>query len=234
VTRLDLLSAGSFWTVTTKASVTSEEPTAEVRAEIDNLRMDTLRGFEEGFLSSQALSREDQEDLVVASRDVANQEITISFRADGKGGLDYGLDPDLPDMELDDGVERRSKWHRYLDSFDSLTNALVVEENAATATLQGSQAMHVQTVLKKVLISMATRIIHSLIRGDLPRQYRSDANIKKVVDEVRRQGTAGLDKDSKQPVLYAQYIVNKDGRGLSREQLQELTQHLRWYCQPQD
>lgn len=86
--------------------------------------------------------------------------------------------------------------------------------------------------MKEILISMDTRIIRSLIRGDLARQYRTSLNIKKILDELWRQATVG--KKRRQPIIYVQYIVNKNGTGLNKPQLLELIVHLREYCDKAD
>lgn len=142
------------------------------------------------------------------------------------------INPNLPDITLSNGRIGCSAYVDHLSSYDALIDKLLGDELVEFKTLRESDDMQLRHLCRNVLLPMDTRVLHCLVRGDLSYQYRNDLEIKKLMDKLwvsQRQPLANS-MGPVQPSIYIQYIVDKNGRGLTAVQRMALTARLREYC----
>ncbi|KAF2658259.1 hypothetical protein K491DRAFT_713651 [Lophiostoma macrostomum CBS 122681] len=142
----------------------------------------------------------------------------------------YEPGPLLCDIVLNEATAAYSLWHQHLQSFHALAETFIIEETTNTKTLTGMEIAYCTKVMHDVLLSMDTRVIHSLMRGDLGWQYINDQNVKNILDENKLRAFIKLSPKKQQPVLYCQQVVDQNGRGLNRDELQQVCHCLREYC----
>jgi ribosomal protein L33 len=138
---------------------------------------------------------------------------------------------------LDDASHtRRSAYIDCLTSYDCLIGKLIEEELRGSRALQGTGVIPLKTICRQVLFCMDTRVVHAIIRGDLPRRFVCDSDIRKVLDALWRSQIppGGSRQRSVQPAIYVQYLVDEHGRGLSAAQRMTLAQCLLDYCEGKD
>jgi hypothetical protein len=110
-----------------------------------------------------------------------------------------------------------SPYAKHLSSYRTLIDHLVVDEDMAENTLKRHNALGLQHLCKYVLCSIDTRILHCLIRGDLPRQYQEDPDMKNLCDRLWQDHTKTFERDNSlvvQPGIYINYIADRQGDGL--------------------
>ncbi|KAH7123926.1 hypothetical protein B0J11DRAFT_506968 [Dendryphion nanum] len=138
--------------------------------------------------------------------------------------------PLLVDIEIPDELKPHVPWHGKTNSYDDLVTAILSQDSLRSITLAGASLSFVTSEATCILLSIHNLLLGSLIRGDFPFQYRNDHELARVVEETWREGTFSENDERIQPVIYIQYIVNKDGYGLNAQQLALLRQSLLRYC----
>lgn len=141
--------------------------------------------------------------------------------------------PDLPAFELTEASPGYSVYAKYLHSYRALIDKLIEDELQGPRPLYGSDNLHLLHECRDLLYPIDTRIVHSLIRGDLLIRYRNDPEIKSIMDRIWRSQSSPIGPKNQitavQPSIYIQYLVDNHGKGLDAQQRNELIVHLRKY-----
>jgi hypothetical protein len=146
--------------------------------------------------------------------------------------------PTLPTIELPHGSDGCSVYVRYLDSYTTLaSNLLWIDELVEWYGLPEDRKPRLLATACGVLQAMDTRLIHCLIRGDLPKRYREDKDVKCIIDRLWRSQDPpfGSVKDTAvQPAVYIQYLTSREGSGLNASQYRIVIRRMREYAIMQD
>lgn len=145
--------------------------------------------------------------------------------------------PYLNAIEVSDSVLKRTRYQGCLENYHTLANSLLDDELQHSTVLHGTDRSFLERTTKLTLESMDTRVVHGILRGDLPVAYRTDQTTKKVLDYLlwsQQAITPGLYRTKTQPVIYINYLVDKNGFGLRKEECDKLVQRLREYVGKQD
>ena len=130
-----------------------------------------------------------------------------------------------------------SVYANHLETYATLVDKLFEFEFGTPAFSHVSKRLPVVLLAQNILMSINTRLIHALILGDLPRQYRVDADMRKAIDRLWRDQQPAVGNrtaDTKQPVIYIQYIVDRDGYGLNAAQRRTVIDSMLKYCDGND
>lgn len=128
-----------------------------------------------------------------------------------------------------------SPYAQSLNSYDELIQHLLRDEMEQSDILHGGDVRRFKEICRGILYPMDTRVIHSLIRGDLPRVARTDTDVKKVLDHLfASQAPTIAEPKFIQPSIYIQYIVTRGWSGLTAAQRARLTHCLKHYCHSKD
>jgi hypothetical protein len=146
--------------------------------------------------------------------------------------------PTLPTIELPHGSDGCSVYVRYLDSYTTLaSNLLWIDELVEWYGLREVSKTWLLATACGFLEAMDTRLIHCLIRGDLPTRYRKDKDVKCIIDQLWRSQDPpfGSPKDiAVQPAIYIQYLTSREGCGLNVSQYKIVIRRMREYAIMQD
>jgi hypothetical protein len=146
--------------------------------------------------------------------------------------------PTLPTIELPHGSDGCSVYVRYLDSYTTLASSLLrIDELVEWYGLPEDDKPRLLATARGVLQAMDTRLIHCLIRGDLPKRYREDKDVKCIIDRLWRSQDPpfGSVKDTAvQPAIYIQYLTSREGCGLNVSQYRIVIRRMREYAIMQD
>jgi hypothetical protein len=144
------------------------------------------------------------------------------------------INPPLPDIEPPHGKEGCSSYVSYLGNYETLVRELLqIDELVESYGLREDSKTLLLRTAHGVLQMMDTRLIHCLVRGDLPKRYREDNNVKCIIDQLWRSQDPpfGSVKDiAVQPAVYIQYLTSRDGTGLNASQYTILISRMREYA----
>jgi hypothetical protein len=148
-----------------------------------------------------------------------------------------GTNPPLPDIDLPHGKGGCSPYVDHLDTYETLFNELLKDELIESNVLERDVEIQLLITSHRILQAMDTRIIHCLVRGDLPIRYRKDRDVKCIIDTLWRSQDVpfGYPRDTAvQPAIYVQYLTDRDGVGLSAAQYTVLISRMRTYAGMKD
>jgi hypothetical protein len=142
--------------------------------------------------------------------------------------------PPLPDIELPHGKEGCSNYVAYLGNYKTLASKLLqIDELVESYGLKEDPKTLLLATARGVLQAMDTRLIHCLVRGDLPKRYREDNDVKCIIDRLWRSQDPPLESSKDiaiQPAVYIQYLTSRDGAGLNASQYTILISRMREYA----
>lgn len=138
--------------------------------------------------------------------------------------LDSIVLPDVPDLG--------SRYIRYTNTYSSLRTALLDDELASSTVLRGTKCSFIERTANNILMSMDKRVLHGLVRGNLPILYRNDGIVKQIIN--RLTPATLVMRETEQPTIYINYIVDRHGYGLNAVERTLLIQRLRQYINKVD
>jgi hypothetical protein len=90
----------------------------------------------------------------------------------------------LHEIALPPGRVGCSEYVDHLSSYDTLITRLLGDELSASNALRGADHDYLRKLCREILWPMDTRVLHCILRGDLPRQYRTDPVIRKILKKL--------------------------------------------------
>lgn len=134
----------------------------------------------------------------------------------------------------------------HIRTFMDLASCLIKMKTERSNTFTGMAFRGLTYSVCGSLMTMDARIIHGIIKGDLPYQAcQPDSPTKRLLDMnwvaqdpgVARSLRSYTGRNGKQkvaqptgPVIYAQYLVDHTGRGPTRAQWRTIIEAMREYC----
>lgn len=120
-----------------------------------------------------------------------------------------------------------------LTSYYNLAKTVTQQEIAEPLYFTGADEDEITDIACDGFMNMDARLIHSILRGDVPYEYaRQDSQIKVILDSNMARQVTPTDNSLIQPVIYGRYLKDRNGRGLTREQLRRMITTIRNYFDP--
>jgi hypothetical protein len=139
------------------------------------------------------------------------------FHPNGNFVGDIPPNPPLSDIDISPEYDGGSICINHLSSYEMLIDKLLGDEVQVSEAFKEADGLHLKHLCRNTLLPIDTRILHCLVRGDLPRMYRNDINIKRAMNVLWKSQSAPLGAASAevQRCIYFQYLVDRNGLGFN-------------------